>query len=114
MRLVAVVLVGLLATLGTEFAVGLLLAKAPGDWPMIERYWLLTALPAVALVVLLCALLLWLPFRSGAARYPILFTLAYLAGLTLELSYFKNPPETIAAYLGIALAVCTVLLGGLW
>lgn len=114
MKTVLVIVVGLLATLATEMTVAAILGYAPLDWPVIERYWLLAALPAIVIVVLLCTVLLWVIFRRGLVRDPVLFTLAFMAGLAIELTVFLNPPETVAAYLAIAFAVCLVILGGAW
>lgn len=114
MKTVLVVVAGLLATLATEMTVAAILGYAPASWPVIERYWLLAALPAIVAVVLLFALLLWRIFRRGLTRDPVLFTAAFMAGLTIELTVFNNPPETVAAYLAIAFAVCLILLGSAW
>lgn len=114
MKLVGVLVVGALAALATELAVAMLLRLGPGNWPMVDRYWTFTALPAIAITVALCTGLLWAVFNSGRLRYPLLFTGTYLLVMALELLRFNNPPRDIAAYLGIAGLVCTLILGSLY
>ena len=114
MKLVGVLVVGALAALATELAVAMLLRLGPVSWPMIDRYWTFTALPAIAITVALCTGLLWAVFNSGRRRYPLAFVGTYLMAMALELNHFNNPPRDIAAYVAIAALVCTIVLGGLY
>ncbi|MFK7913864.1 MAG: hypothetical protein AB8B93_08105 [Pseudomonadales bacterium] len=114
MKLIGVLVVGVLAALGTEMAAAMLLRLGPADWPMINSYWTFTALPAIGATVVLCTLLLWGVFKNGRLRYPLLFTIAYLLAMGLELHLYNNPPENIARFTAIAALVCTVILGSLY
>lgn len=111
MKLALTVVVGLLATLGTELAVAALLQLGPRSWPMVDAYWTVTALPAISLNVVVATVLLWGIFRTGWPRYPIGFTLAFLCGLGVELFVLGNPLMDIARYLLIASMVCIIVLG---
>ncbi len=111
MKFIIVAVVALLAIIATELAVTTWLAVGPSQWPMIERYWSITALPAIVLVVVICTALLWPIYRRSTPRYAALFTAVYLLGMALELYLLNNAAETIGMYVLLAGLVCATVLG---
>lgn len=111
MKFIIVVVVALLAIIATELAVTTWLAVGPSQWPMIERYWSITALPAIVLVVVTCTALLWPIYRRSTPRYALLFAAVYLIGMALELYLMNNALQTIGMYVLLSGLVCATVLG---
>jgi hypothetical protein len=110
MKLVAVIVVAILCTVLTDVLGIVWLAVMREHFDLTGNYWLLVAVPAVAVVVALQALVLWRIYRIRPLYHGGIFLAVYSVAEVLYLTVMQNPTADIARYLAIILVVGGIVL----